>query len=209
MNKTIASMVALGVAISLPIGFASPAFALNTRLAITVDCDLGEEGEDDHVIAPTDVLTITLVNCEGEDALDIDNTGSAVLNGTTTLTGTTFVLDSGPQEIVVTGSTDIHIADLEIGNIDIDVNSAGPAYTPSSTLLATEVITLEVGAPETMIRESAIGDPVGDDGTGDIYLGGKEECQVVPGAHVYQTFEIDVVIAGDYQFVATQVSPVD
>jgi hypothetical protein len=209
MNKTIASMVALGVAISLPIGFASPAFALNTRLAITVDCDLGETEEDDHVIAPTDVLTITLLNCEGEDAIDDDDTGSAVLNGTTTLTPTAFVLGSGPQQIVVTGSTDIHIADLEIGVIDIDVNSAGPAYTPSSTLLATEVLTLEVGAPETMIRESAIGDPVADDGEGDVYVGGNEECEVIPGEHVYTTFEIDVVIAGDYEFVATAVSPVD
>lgn len=209
MKKTTASILAFGVALTLPIGFASPAFALNSRLAITLDCNIGETGEDNHVIAPTDTLVITLLNCEGENATEQDDKDSAVLDGTTTLTSTPTVLTSASHQIVVTGSTERQIADLDIGGPDIDVYSAGPAYEPSSTLLATEVMTLEVDAPETMIRESMIGDPVGDDGDGRIYLGGFEVCEVVPGPHVYETFEIDVVVAGDYEFVATEVNPVD
>lgn len=198
----------MGSALLLPVAMASPAFALNSRLAITVDCDLGETGEDNHVISPTDVLTITVLNCEDVEAKDYDNNAQAVLDGVTTLTSTAVVLTQATHEVVVTGSQDYMIANLAFGDIDVDLYKASTAWTPSSTLLATRALTLELGAPDTMIRENAIDTP-GDDGEGDIYLGGVQNCDLEPGQHVYSTLEFEILTSGEYEFVATDVSPTD
>jgi hypothetical protein len=195
------------VAALLPISLASPAFAVAyDRLNITVDCAIGETGETDHVIAPGDVLTITYVNCNGVGIVDYDDTGNASMPDNT-------VIDNSYDQVVSSNSfvvTVVGEANLEVDdNEDVDVYVAGTIDDPTSTLLATEEITIDLSASETMVREEMIGDPEGDDGGGDIFIAGKEECQVEPGLHVYEALEFTVTSAGTYDFRAIAVSPID
>jgi hypothetical protein len=207
MNRTLKFAAAL-VAALLPISLASPAFAVAyDRLNIAVDCAIGETGEDDHVIVPGEVLSVTFRNCDGIDIEEYDNTGNA------TMPDNTVIDDSGTQTVyanffvvTVVGAADLGLDD---GDIDVDVYVAGPVDDPTSTLLATEEVTLSLSASETMIREEMIGDPVGDEGSGDIYIGGNEACAVEPGLHVYETLEFTVTKAGTYNFRAVEVSPID
>ncbi len=207
MKQTLKVSAAL-VAALLPISLATPAFAVEyDRLNITVDCGLGETGEDDHVLAPGEVLTVTFANCSGFTIEDEDNTGNATMpDNTVIVSGNTQTISSNSFVVTVDGEADLDIDDSEP---DVDVYVAGPTDDPSSTLLATEEITIDLSAPETMVREEMIGDPEGDDGNGDIYIAGKEECQVEPGLHVYETLEFTVTTAGTYDFRAVAVSPID
>lgn len=191
----------------LPISLASPAYAVAyDRLNITVDCVLGEGDEDNHVIAPGDVLTITYVNCNGVGIVDYDDTGNASMPDNTVIDNSyDQVISSNSFVVTVVGEADLEVDDSE----DVDVYVAGPIDDPTSTLLATEEITIDLSASETMVREEMIGDPEGDDGNGDIYIAGKEECQVEPGLHVYETLEFTVTTAGTYDFRAVAVSPID
>jgi hypothetical protein len=195
------------VAALLPISLASPAFAVAyDRLNITVDCAIGETGETDHVIAPGDVLTITYVNCNGVGIVDYDDTGNASMPDNTVIDNSyDQVISSNSFVVTVVGEANLEVDDSE----DVDVYVAGTIDDPTSTLLATEEITIDLSASETMVREEMIGDPEGDDGNGDIYIAGKEECQVEPGLHVYETLEFTVTTAGTYDFRAVAVSPID
>jgi hypothetical protein len=191
----------------LPITLAAPAYAVPyDRLNITVDCVIGEGFEDDHVIAPGDVLTVTFTNCNGLTIEDEDNTGNATMpDSTVIVAGNTQTISSNNFAVTVVGA-----ADLEVdNNEDVDVFVAGTIDDPSSTLLATEDVTLELSAPETMIREAMIGDPVADDGSGDIYMGALPTCEVEPGLHVYRTLNFEVTASGVYDFRAVAVSPID
>lgn len=192
----------------LPITLAAPAYAVPyDRLNISVDCVIGETGEDDHVIAPGDVLTVTFTNCNGSSIADGGSTGNATMpdstvidsSGTQTISSNSFVVTvDGAADLVVDGSAP-----------DVDVYLSGTIDDPNSTLLETEEIMLELTASETMIREEMIGDPVADDGSGDIYMGGNSECQVEPGLHVYETLDFQVSESGEYDFRAIAVSPID
>ena len=206
MKQTLKASAAL-VADLLPISLASPAFAVAyDRLNITVDCVLGEPNEDDHVIAPGEVLTITYVNCNGLTIEDEDGTGNATMSDNTVIvSGNTQTISSNNFVVTVDGEADLEVDD---DDPDVDVYVAGPIDDPSSTLLATEDITIELSASETMIREEAIG-TAGDNGFGEIYIDGKEQCQVEPGLHVYETLEFTVTKAGTYDFRAVAVSPID
>jgi hypothetical protein len=206
VKQTLKASAAL-VAALLPISLASPAFAVAyDRLNITVDCVLGEPNEDDHVIAPGEVLTITYVNCNGLTIEDEDGTGNATMSDNTVIvSGNTQTISSNNFVVTVDGEADLEVDD---DDPDVDVYVAGPIDDPSSTLLATEDITIELSASETMIREEAIG-TAGDNGFGEIYIDGKEQCQVEPGLHVYETLEFTVTKAGTYDFRAVAVSPID
>lgn len=205
--KLLTKIGSIAVVGLLPITLAAPAYAVAyDRLNITVDCVLGETGEDDHLIAPGDVLSVTFTNCDGLDIEDEDDTGNA------TLPDNTVVDDSGTQ--TVSGNsfvvTVVGAADLEVdGDEDVDVSVAGTSDNPNSTLLETEEVTLGLSASETMIREAMIGDPVGEDGDGNVLMGGDPNCQVEPGLHVYETLEFRVTENGEYDFRAVAVSPID
>ena len=195
------------VAALLPISLATPAFAVEyDRLNITVDCVLGEVGEDDHVLRPGDVLNVTFTNCSGLTIEDEDDTGNATMpDNTVIVSGNTQTISSNSFVVTVEGAADLEVDDY---SPDVDVYLAGTVDDPSSTLLATEEITIELSASETMIREEAIGTP-GDNGYGEIYIDGRVECEVEPGLHVYETLEFTVTTAGTYDFRAVAVSPID
>jgi hypothetical protein len=195
------------VAAALPITLATPAFAVDyDRLNITVDCVLGEVGEDDHVLRPGDVLNVTFTNCSGLTIQDEDNTGNATMpDNTVIVSGNTQTISSNSFVVTVEGAADLEV---DSSSPDVDVYLAGTVGDPTSTLLATEEITIELSASETMIREEAIGTP-GDTGTGRIYIDGRVECEVEPGLHVYEALEFIVTTAGTYDFRAVAVSPID
>lgn len=201
------SALAVIAAMSSVLITVAPAHAVAyDRLNIVVDCDLGETGEDDHVIASGEVLTVTFVNCDGVGIIDNDNTGNATMPNSTVIDDSYSQTVSGNSFVVTVDGE----ADLEVDNSeDVDVYVAGTIDDPTTTLLATEDMTLRLSARETMIREEMIGDPVGDDGTGDIYMDMNEECEVEPGLHVYTTLKFDVNKAGTYDFRAIDVSPID
>ena len=206
MKQTLKASAALAAAL-LPISLASPAFAVAyDRLNITVDCVLGEVGEDDHVLRPGDVLNVTFTNCSGLTIEDEDDTGNATMpDNTVIVSGNTQTISSNNFVVTVDGEADLEVDGRDP---DVEVYVAGPVDDPSSTLLATEEITIELSASETMIREEAIGTP-GDDGFGEIYMDGKEQCEVEPGLHVYEALEFIVTTAGTYDFRAVAVSPID
>lgn len=206
--KIVTKLGSAAIVALLPITLAAPAYAVPyDRLNISVDCVIGETGEDDHVIAPGDVLTVTFTNCNGSSIEDSDSTGNATMpdstvidaSGTQTISSNSFVVTvDGAADLAVDGSAP-----------DVDVYLSGTIDDPNSTLLETEEIMLELTASETMIREEMIGDPVADDGNGDIYMGGNSECQVEPGLHVYETLDFQVSESGEYDFRAIAVSPID
>jgi len=206
VKQTLKASAALAAAL-LPISLASPAFAVAyDRLNITVDCVLGEVGEDDHVLRPGDVLNVTFTNCSGLTIEDEDDTGNATMpDNTVIVSGNTQTISSNNFVVTVDGEADLEVDGRDP---DVEVYVAGPVDDPSSTLLATEEITIELSASETMIREEAIGTP-GDDGFGEIYMDGKEQCEVEPGLHVYEALEFIVTTAGTYDFRAVAVSPID
>lgn len=206
MNLTLKTAATVVAAI-LPISLVSPAFAVDyDRLNITLDCTVGETGEDDHVIKPGEVLTVTFVNCDGLTIADQDDTGNATMPDNTVLDSTDTQLVSGNSfAITVVGEADLEVDESE----DVDVYVAGTIDDPTSTLLATEEVSLELSAPETMLREEMIGDTVADDGSGHIYIDGDESCMLEPGLHVYTTLEFQVTVAGTYDFRGVAVSPID
>lgn len=207
MKTRIASLMALTTAMTLPVLYAAPASALAVdRLTVTVDCNVGEGYEDDHNIASGDVLTINLLNCSGDIIQDLDDTTNVTMAGNVTVDSSgSQSIPSDDIDIVVDGAADIEID----GALDIDVNLAAYAGDPTSELLATKKLTMRLGAPDMMLREEMIGDPVADDGNGDIYMGGNTACQVEPGNHVYSTLDITVTEEGTYDFRAINVTPMD
>ena len=198
----------------LPVTLAAPAYAVvYDRLNITVDCVIGEGLEDDHVIGPAEVLTVTFTNCMGFTLTELNNTGNATRPDSTVLDSsltTTIPTNSFVVTVVGPVGPADFIANLEVDEEeDVDVYLAGTTDDPLSTLLATEDVTIALSAPETMIRAAMIGDPFADDGSGDIYMGGLPTCQVEPGLHVYSTLEFEVTASGLYDFRAVAVSPID
>lgn len=212
--KTVKSAIALLAISAFPLAAAAPAMAVDfDRLDFTVDCVLGEVGEDDHVLVEGETLTITLENCGGYYIRDFDDTDNATLTTVGLLDSNLVEIPGGSVNLTITGNADIDfnetLDDEEEFDVDIDVWIAEPIDDPASTLFGTEEMTLALGAPESMFREEMIGDPTGDDGNGDIYINGLEECQVEPGPHVYETLEFSVTEAGTYDFRAISVDPID
>lgn len=205
--KSLVKIAAAALVALLPGVMATPANAVAyNRLAFSVDCVIGETGEDDHVIKDSDVLKVTFANCDGLTIADLDDTGNATMPDGTVLDSTETQLVSGNSFVV----TVVGEADLEVdSDEDVDVYVAGTIDDPSSTLLATRKVTIGLSPQETMIREEAIGDPVGDDGSGDVYIAANPACQVEPGLHVYKTLTIEITEAGQYDFRAIAVNPID
>lgn len=219
MNK-ITSLAALGIAAIIPVTLATPAFAVDyDRLNLVIDCDLGELNEDDHIIREDETLTINFIDCSGvpimddnNDGINVDYTGWAVYNGTPLDDSNTVTFADDDEIVTVSGGPadlEIDISDSVINNFDVDVYVPLEVDAPDSTLLATETLTLELGGPDTMIREEMIGDPDGDNGDGRIWLGGNETCDMEPGPHIYTTHSFSVEVAGTYDFRSVLVDPID
>ena len=205
---TLASLVSLGIHSA---SFADGDF---NRLDFVVDCSLGETGEDDHVITADETLVVSLVNCAEHAIADLDVTGNATMTGSGVLTDSYEEIPSGSVTLTITGDVDLDInfslvepEGPDFIDLDIDIYVAAEATDPSSTLLATRTVSIELSPSEVMIREEAIGTP-GDSG-GDIFLGGFETCQIEPGVHVYSTLDFTISETGEYDFRAVEVSPID
>ena len=218
--KSFTRFAAIGAAALLPITLATPALAVDfDRLNFSVDCLVGETGSDDnHTLLPGETLIITLVNCAGFNVEDDDSTGLATLTGGIVLVNNDYeVIPAGPATITILGvaggSADIDFNgpdDLSSDpdfDMDIDIQEAGTVADPESTLLATEELTVALDANQMMVREEMIGDPVGDDGYGDVMLGGFDSCDFEPGLHVYESLDFTVNESGVYDFRAVAVSP--
>ena len=210
---------AIGAAALLPITLATPALAVDfDRLNFTVDCLLQETGYDDnHTLVPGETLVITLANCAGYYVTENDVSETATLTGGILLDTTEVVVPSGPATITIvasaSGDADIEFSDNnELSadpdfDIDVDIYTPGSVADPESTLLFTEEMVVAIDANEMMIREEMINDPIGDDGGGDIFVGGNETCQLEPGLHVYEELDLTVTEAGVYDFRAVETSP--
>jgi hypothetical protein len=216
MKLTLKSAIAMVVAFSIPAIAVAPASAAAIdRYTITVDCDatLSVTGEDTQNIADGDLLTITFLNCSGIEIWDNDDLANAALPGGTVVDNTeNQMINSDDFDVTVDGTAGLEINTSTIGlgtDWDINIKVADDAGDPNSTLILTDDLTLEIGAPDMMIREEDIGDDVADDGTGDIYMGGDDACQVEPGNHVYDAINFDVLIDGTYDFRAVDVLPLD
>lgn len=211
-------LTALALASFVTLGISSASFAEGefNRLDFVVDCSLGETGEDDHNITAYETLVVTLVNCAGLFLSDHDDTGNATMTGLGVLTDSNVEIPSGSVTLTFTGEADIDFdfseeqssTGPEFEDLDLDVRVATEVPNPASTLLATRSVSIELTASEVMIREEAIGTE-GDDGSGDVYIGGNENCQVEPGLHVYSTLDFSITESGEYDFRAVEVSPID
>lgn len=207
--------LAVLVTSSLPLIAIAPASAAAIdRLNIIVDCDTTQSatGENDHNIAPGDVLTINYLNCSGVTIWDNDSTGNAALPGG-------IVIDDSESQLIATDDIDVTVdgeADLEIDNLlisssvedDIDIFVAGVATDPASTLLATKRLRFGFGVSDMMIREADVG--LGSDsGSGGAYLNGIAEGEGEPGSHIYEALEIEVATSGTFDFRTINASPLD
>jgi hypothetical protein len=214
--KSLTRIAAIALAALFPLTLTSPAFAVGfNRLNFTVDCLSGEIGEDDHVHVPTSSAIINLENCAGYYIADLDDTGNVTMIPVGMLTSSHVVIPGGTAALNIDGNANIQLIDTDLlspepgWSMDIDVYLAGEGDDPDSTLLATEELTLELGAPDMEIRSEMVGDSEGDSGYGTVFMGGDEDCQVEPGPHVYTTLDFTVTTAGTFDFRAIAVDPID
>ncbi len=210
MKFTLKSAIAMFAALSIPAVAVAPASALAIdRYTIEVDCDatLPDGAEEDHNIAPGDLLTITILNCSGIDIWDNDDAGNAFLPGGAVIDATqTQAISSDNFVVTVDGGAGLEIDTTTIGEStdwDIDVNVAYDVGNPAgATLLATETLTFPLGVADMMVREAEIGGL-------DVFLGEVSTCEVEPGQHIYRNLDFTVTASGVYDFRAVDVSPMD
>jgi hypothetical protein len=99
MHKALKSALALLAVSALPFIAVAPASAAIPRNAFTFDCNLGNNGEDDHALAPGESVTITLLNCADPawEISDSSGTGNATL-GATEITATPLAITTDPAK---------------------------------------------------------------------------------------------------------------
>lgn len=181
----------------------------DTRTSITVDCLIGEGSNDNQLILPGEILTVTLLNCDGWAVKDLDE--RTTLRNPSNVQSNRWTVVGSPAIFTVTGAADV---DLDppttnpgtILDIDIDVSVATPATAPSGTLNLTTRVTMPVE-----INDFEIAVPVGAaDGSGpDTLLADRPACEMEQGYHPYQTLPITIATAGDFTFRVIDVTPVD
>ena len=186
----------------------------DTRTSITVDCAIGEGSNDNHMLLPNDVLTITLLNCEDWAISDNDGIESMTIdNGVGVSNYSTFVVPSSAPSFVVTvntanmgsGVADLELYDADSGSdIDIDIVVASPAATPTGSLLSTTRVTMPVDIDTFSFAVDMIGGP-----SNDALLAGDADCEIEVGYHPYQALPVTITAAGDFTFRVIDVTPID
>ncbi len=185
----------------------------DTRTSITVDCAVGEGSNDNHMLLPDDVLTITLLNCEDWEVYDTNGFDSM----TTSYAGVTntdyFIVPSDTPTLVITVDTanmNGGEADIEMYNaidddyIDIDIVEAAPATVPTGSLLSTTRITMPVEIDTFSFALDMVDGPDNDE-----LLGGDADCELEVGYHPYRTLPITITAEGEFTFRVIDVTPVD
>lgn len=186
--------------------------ALPNRTTLTIDCSIGEPGEDDHGLAAGETLTVTAVNCIGAKLKDEDNTGNAITiePSPTTLDSSGYNIPTSPFQFTVFENADIDFdVDPTGANVDIDLDVfssyAGPETIPSGDLLATASLTLSGDLREFTVTF--------DDGayenTDEILLGGVTGCEITIGSHVFTELQIEVSTSGTYTFRKIWIDPIE
>ncbi len=201
MRRSIKTIIAVFAVGSFPALAVAPAVASIDRTVISIDCIVGDTGENDHALAPGESVTITLTNCDNDsrEISDANDTGNATLDGVV-LTSSSVTIDSDPATIVVDEYAALTIT--EFG--DIDINLATLVDDPEGGLLATETTTL---SSTPAFFETPVDAEVND--AGDALLGGVLECDVEVGAHPYNTIDFTITEAGTYTFRVVDTDPVE
>lgn len=182
--------------------------ALPTRTTLTIDCDLGEPGEDDHGLGQGETLTVTLVDCIGAGIADVDNTTNAKTDGgATTLTSTSYTITTSPFVFTVFENADIEISKPSYSRIDLDVFTSLPTDPSTGVLLETSSVTFTGSPLEMDIPIPA--DSTWIDPSGDILLGGNPACDVRQGKHVYTELSFTILTAGTYTFRKIWIDPIE
>lgn len=198
----------LALVLTLTLGSASSAHATGSRTLISIDCLVGETNNDDHALVPGDILTVTVVNCQGWTIEDLDHAST----GNTDISGGSFVVSTnGLHVFLVMGSADIDFdppvdgnGDTigSVGDIDLDVYLAYQATIPPGSLVDTRTFTMT--RDEQDFEIGAVAD------YGDYYdLGGNPDCELELGSHTYVTQSFAATTSGDYTFRNISVSPAD
>lgn len=190
-----------------------------SRETLTIDCNIGEGVPvvgDDHALMPGEVLTVTLLNCDGWNVDDQDSGNVMQLGGVATndadVSGANVLL-------VVSGQADIDfdppagwvVPDTFIdppdpgyeADIDLDVYVAAPAADPAGSL----VLERELVFPVSNLPQFTVGSTTSNES--DYLLGGDSDCNMENGHHVYQQFAIGITETGNYSFLVPWVTPVD
>ena len=201
MRRTVKTLVAICAVGMFPALAVAPAVASIDRSVLSIDCIVGDTGENDHALAPGESVTITLTNCDNDsrEISDVNNTGNATLDGVV-LTSSSVTIDSDPATIVVDEYAALDMTDFG----EINVNLATLVEDPEGGLLATETATL-TSTPSFF--ETPVDAEV--NGSGDPLLGGVLECDVEAGAHPYNTIDFTITEAGTYSFRVVDTDPVE
>jgi hypothetical protein len=204
MHKALKSALALLAVSALPLIAVAPASAAIPRNAFTFDCNLGNDGETDHALAPGESVTITLLNCDDPawEISDSDDTGNATL-GATEITATPLAITTDPATIVVDEFARLLFEDTNGITEDIYINLATVTADPAGELLATTSATL-TSDPDffTTPDDAAILDE-------DALIGGIVQCDVEVGSHPYATVDLTITEAGTYTFRVVDTDPVE
>jgi hypothetical protein len=205
VNKTIKSAIALLAVSALPLIAVAPASAAIPRNAFTFDCDLGNDGEDDHALAPGESVTITLLNCDAGAYVisDADATGNATL-GATVINATPLAITTDPATIVVDDFAQLLLEDPDAAiTQDININLATVTADPAGELLATTSATLTSDPDFFTTPDDA--EILND----DALIGGVADCDVEVGSHPYATVDLTITEAGTYTFRVVDTDPVE
>jgi len=201
MRGTIKTLVAICAVSTFPALAVAPAIASIDRTVLSIDCIVGDTGENDHALAPGESVTITLTNCDNDsrEISDLNDTGNATLDGVV-LTSSAVTINSDPATIVVDEYAALDMT--EFG--EININLASLVDDPEGEVLATETTTI-TSTPSFF--ETPIDAEVND--AGDPLLGGVLECDVEAGAHPYNTIDVTITEAGEYTFRVVDTDPVE
>ena len=126
-----------------------------SRTALTVDCSspLGN-GENDHCIAPGEVLTVTFVNCVGFNLSDVLNKGNAVTAGGT-MTSTPIPVSTSLLLVTIDGVAEIEVTEIPgPANQDfVDVFLGYDLNDPPGRLLATQSVVFSSPLSEMTVAD--------------------------------------------------------
>jgi hypothetical protein len=205
VNKTIKSAIALLAVSALPLIAVAPASAAIPRNAFTFDCDLGNDGEDDHALAPGESVTITLLNCDDNfwEISDAGATGNATL-GSVVITATPIAIATDPATIVVDDFAQLELEDPDAVITElIYINLATVTADPAGEYLVTTSTTLTSDPDFFTTPDDA---EILDD---DALIGGIADCDVQVGSHPYSTVDLTITEAGTYTFRVVDTDPVE
>jgi hypothetical protein len=168
---------------------------------ITLDCSSMEFTEGPFPIySQGDDVTVMYSNCSGYGivgyGLDSDSL-SATYPGGFSVDGSLKGIEEGPVDLSSMGTFVVR------ANQNVGLGDVGPItglYLPVTPTVSDPMGKLERSEGFSIPAASPLVMTIPGDPSGPFYLGGNEDCEIIPGEHIYSTVEVTIYESGSYTF---------